>query len=209
MRTPTWKQLDAATGGLTKTSKMPCASYSIPARITCPVGDKLALIPGSVCEVCYADKRNMYRLPTTQRAQLRRLQATKRPGWKRAMTLAIAKTKKAFFRVHDSGDFYSAAYFLDWCDVARDLLGVQFWAPTRERELLRTYGNAVPSNMVVRLSAPMVDGAPPRVVWPTSTVHKAKPPIGYACPASKQGGVCGDCRACWDPEVTNVSYPAH
>ena len=40
---------------LSRTSKMPCESISLDAR-QCKTGSKLAKIPGSVCNGCYALK---------------------------------------------------------------------------------------------------------------------------------------------------------
>jgi len=60
-----------AVGGITLTSKMPGGSYSLPARATCPVGDKLAEVPGTPCFGCYAT-RGAYAWKPTQKAQHRR-----------------------------------------------------------------------------------------------------------------------------------------
>ena len=38
---------------------------------------------------------------------------------------------KRFFRIHDSGDWYSAPYMLAWFEICRALPDIQFWAPTR------------------------------------------------------------------------------
>ena len=36
-----------------------------------------------------------------------------------------------------------------------------------------------------------------------------KKAIGRECPAYKQDGECGSCRACWSREVKQVSYKEH
>jgi hypothetical protein len=73
-------------------------------------------------------------------------------------------------------------------------------------------GGELPENLVVRVSATMIDGAPPKA-WPlTSTVvsHGARDAVaGHTCPAQQQGNVCGACRACWSKDVPNVAYPVH
>ena len=70
----------------------------------------------------------------------------------------------------------------------------------------------MPSNLVIRLSAPMVDDKPVKGVN-TSTVHKHGQVHGWLCPAPTQGNSCGygdnACRACWSPQVKNVSYRKH
>ena len=48
------------TGSLTRTSKMPGLSYSLPAW-ECKTGSKLRKIKGSVCASCYALKGNYTR----------------------------------------------------------------------------------------------------------------------------------------------------
>lgn len=64
-----------------------------------------------------------------------------------------------------------------------------------------------PSNLVVRMSGAMIDGAAPSNFPNTSTVVKLKDMA--TCPAYTQGGVCGTCRNCWDPNVKNIAYPKH
>ena len=69
---------------------------------------------------------------------------------------------------------------------------------------LKRHG-AFPENLVVRLSAAMIDGAPPEGFPHTSTVVTSC----ASCPAPQQNNECGTCRACWNPEVKNVSYHKH
>jgi hypothetical protein len=94
------------------------------------------------------------------------------------------------------------------------------WLPTRELHILRTWleaGGIVPPNLCVRVSAICVDTKPPRyklpVVLSTSTVHtdhsKKSTKGNLVCQAPTRNGECGPCRACWSPNVANVSYGAH
>ena len=53
------------------------------------------------------------------------------------------------------------------------------------------------------------DSQPPSFWKWTSGVHKDKKPIGRECPAYKQGGECGSCRACWNRNIKQVSYKEH
>jgi hypothetical protein len=41
------------------------------------------------------------------------------------------ETRGFYFRLHDSGDFFSRKYLEAWNEVARRLPDVKFWAPTR------------------------------------------------------------------------------
>ena len=89
---------------------------------------------------------------------------------------------------------------------------VRHWLPTREPGILKSFFNeglSLPGNLAVRVSATMIDGKPHANVGLTSTVHKEQAPIGYSCPASKQGNECKTCRACWNINIKNVSYGAH
>ena len=56
----TKKQLLINIGGVSKTSKMPCSSWSLSA-LWCGVGSKLNIIKGSSCFDCYALKGNYSR----------------------------------------------------------------------------------------------------------------------------------------------------
>ena len=196
-------------GGLSNPSKMPGQAYSIPAR-ECKVGGKLRDVAGSVCAGCYALK-GRYVFQNVQAAQYRRLAAIDRPDWCAAMATAI--NGQPWFRWHDSGDLQSVEHLRKIAEVCGATPNTRHWLPTRERgivrDYLREYG-ALPANLTVRLSATMVDGPAPSMPGiNTSTVHKAGEPVGHECPAPKQGNSCGDCRACWDSTVANVSYHAH
>ena len=70
------KDAKEITGSLTRTSKMPGLSYSLPAW-ECKTGSKLRLIPDSVCSMCYALKNNYIRYPAIKAAQYVRLKSFK------------------------------------------------------------------------------------------------------------------------------------
>ena len=93
------------TDSLTKTSKMPGLSYSLPAW-ACQTGSKLRKIPTSPCFGCYAMKGNYTRYPAIKAAQYRRLDAIKNPLWVEAMATKIKRQK--WFRWHDAGDLQSS-----------------------------------------------------------------------------------------------------
>lgn len=118
-----------------------------------------------------------------------------------------------FFRFHDSGDLINERHLSLIVQVAIEMPGVSFWMPTKEKSLisrfLKEYG-PFPSNLCVRLSDAMLDQSTPNNLnLPTSSIHKAKPAIGFECGAPSRGGYCGDCRACWNSDVQNVSYKFH
>ena len=199
--------------GLGTPSKMPGYSTSLPAS-ACKVGSKLRKVKGSTCASCYAFRGN-YGTPSVQKGLRRRLDALTHPRWIEAMTFMIDRytdPADAFFRIHDSGDFQSLDHVRQWVAVARSLPDVQFWAPTRETRMIKAaramLAGSWPANLTVRVSAPMVGKGPAKAMqgYPTSTVDFGD---GHTCPAPTQGNQCGDCRACWDPTVSNIDYHKH
>lgn len=192
-------------GGLSTPSKMPGYAYGLPAK-ECKTGSALRAVPGSVCSKCYAFKGN-YVFGNVQAAQYRRLEALQHPRWIEAMVYLIKCLNMRYFRWHDSGDLQSPAHLGMLAEVARQCRDVRFWLPTRERIFVYSWTKAngsLPSNLVVSVSAAMIDGEPPE--FPnTSTVVTGQ----ASCPAPSQGGECGTCRRCWNPRVKNVSYHKH
>lgn len=203
----TLKEAEAVAGTLGEPSKMPGYAYGIPAR-HCPVGARLAKIPGSVCSGCYALK-GRYLFDNVQRAQEYRFNSLKHPQWVDAMVFMIKRRNCDYFRWHDSGDIQGMWHLENLVEVARQCPETKFWIPTRENRVVKQYlstHGAFPPNFVVRVSGAMIDGPAPASFPNTSTVTTSGSPT---CPAYIQGGVCGACRACWDPSVQNVSYPKH
>ena len=197
-------------GSLGKPSKMPGLSYGISAKL-CKVGSKLALVKGSTCEGCYALKAN-YQYPSVQAAHAKRAAGLDHPQWAEAMVYLIEKAGEKYFRWHDAGDLQSFQHLLNIVSIAEKLPSVSFWLPTREKGLVNQYlraFKAFPDNLVVRVSAAMIDSEAPAGFQNTSTVHDQAAAQGYSCPAQQQGNKCMDCRACWDSSVSNVSYHKH
>lgn len=103
---------------------------------------------------------------------------------------------------------------------------VQHWLPTREYETVAEFlatGKA-PGNLVIRLSAHMIDSEPvvpaaldhlpvsavASVPYSSSGVRVVEGKGSIECRAVEtRDNKCGDCRACWDPRVKSVTYPQH
>jgi hypothetical protein len=208
----TLQQAIEIVGGLSKPSKMPCSSYSIPAKY-CVTGSKLAKVSGSVCSKCYALK-GFYPTPNVKAALERRYLSLSNPDWVEAMTLTISGSEgSGYFRWHDAGDIQSIQHLEMIVQVCKNLPDIKFWLPTREygfvSDYLKKHGS-FPENLTVRLSAYMIEGEPPvslakSLGLPTSGVSK----VGFSCPSSKQQGKCLACRACWNKQVENVNYKLH
>ena len=209
----TIKVLTEAVGGLSNPSKMPGLSYGIPA-IACNIGSILRKFVGSVCSKCYAYK-GMYVFPVVKEAQARRLAILTGDldQWEADMIqlLALKYRKKTgddrVFRWHDSGDIQSVAHFQAIVNIANALPDIQFWIPTKEYKLVRTFTVAIPDNLTVRVSAPMLGDTLPMI--PDTVGSTVGTGEGFECGAYTRGGQCGPCRACWDKTVEWVDYPLH
>ena len=194
------KEAKQITGSLTRTSKMPGLSYSLPAW-ECKTGSKLRLIPDSVCSLCYALKNNYIRYPAIKAAQYRRLEAIKSPLWVAAMVVQVKRQK--YFRWHDAGDVQDLDHLNKIYSVCKLTPEVKHWLPTREAWIKKELDRA-PANLVIRFSPPMIDQR--NDTWPNSSMVVE---TGATCPAPKQNNSCGTCRQCWDSTVKVVSYGKH
>jgi len=188
------------TGSLTRTSKMPGLSYSLPAW-ECKTGSKLRKIKGSVCASCYALKGNYTRYKAIKTAQYDRLEKIKNSLWVSAMVVQVKRQK--YFRWHDAGDVQDLDHLNKIYSVCKLTPEVKHWMPTREA-WIKNYLYNKPSNLVIRFSPPMIGQR--NDSWPNSSMVVES---GATCPAPKQNNSCGDCRACWDPLVKVVSYGKH
>jgi hypothetical protein len=209
-------------GGLTAPSKMPCPSFSVPV-VTCNVGSRMAEVPGSVCASCYAARGHYILYQNTveplQFARYDALLHTPRPLWVAAFAALLRG--EPHFRWFDAGDLPSLDGLERIVEVCRATPWCAHWLPTREYGIVRGFvlkhgRDAVPGNLVIRLSAMFPDRPAP---VPASlrgiknirvgNVHRRAQPVGQACPAPKQKNRCGACRACWDAAVPAVSYEFH
>ena len=199
------KEARKITGSMTRTSKMPGLSYSLPAW-ECQVGAKLRAVKGSVCSGCYALKGNYTRYPAIKAAQYYRLQSLRDPQWIPAMVAQIKRQK--YFRWHDAGDLQGAWHLTNIMEVCLQTPSTKHWLPTREVKYTSLMDpDIIPSNLKIIISDHMIDQATPVKSWPytsgVTTKHDA------TCPAPSQGGKCGSCRACWDRSVARVTYGKH
>jgi hypothetical protein len=197
------KQAAAITGGLTRTSKMPCASYSLPI-VACGVGYRMAGVKGSICSTCYAG-RGMYlkHANNIEPAQHARLESISSPLWAAAMAALIGDAE--YFRWHDSGDLASPEHLQKIIQVCELTPKTKHWLPTREYALVKNV--SAPKNLTIRLSAMFPDKPIKGAL--VGNVHHKLPPAGVECVAPKRGNKCEDCRACWDKSIKAISYKLH
>lgn len=194
---------------LSNVSKMPGKSISLDA-FECKTGSKLAEIPGSVCFDCYA-RKGMYRMPNVRNKMVERMAFFNAIDFVPRMVDELDRTRDPHFRWFDSGDVQNVRMALNIIDVIKATPNKKHWIPTKERkiwlEALKI--QPLPDNAVLRFSATMVDAAPPEAWKQSSMVIKDAAPVGHECPAPKQGGKCGDCRACWSHDVKTITYHKH
>jgi len=220
----TIKMAIAACGTTSNPSKMPGKGTSTPAA-KCITGTKLRAVPGSVCEDCYAHERGAYAWTNVKPALENRwtlvMASQENPEpWIAGMVKLI--WNQEYFRWHDSGDLQGAWHFANILEVARRTPHVKHWIPTREYRMVTDYVGDIPSNIAIRLSAHMVNGAPPTALgYPTSTVvtdgsHNchaniqwAKGTKGHCSGMNTSTGQWEDCRKCWDTTNANTAYPKH
>ena len=195
------KEAQAITGSMTRTSKMPGLSYSLPAW-ECKTGSKLRKIKNSVCSACYALKGNYTRYKAIKAAQYVRLASLNSELWTAAIVTQIKRQK--YFRWHDAGDVQDVQHLNKIYEVCRLTPGTKHWMPTREA-WIKDHLDGKPDNLVIRFSAPMIDQAAP-ASWPNSSEVVTE---GATCPAPQQGNSCGDCRNCWNPEIKTIKYGKH
>ena len=145
---------------LSNPSKMPCASFNIPALKFCPAAKLVQKIYEQakdnisklVCSSCYACK-GFYMMPNVAEAlqnkgkfittsirendgdafvaemckQIRTKYFDKKGNKKKLKNL-----NTDLFRVHDSGDLFSAKYIDCWIRIVKEFPSIRFWFPTRE-----------------------------------------------------------------------------
>jgi hypothetical protein len=213
-------------GGLSKPSKMPWYSYSIPPKF-CITGSKLVDILNSVCYGCYATK-NTYLYKSTVNAMQRRYNKINDPKWveyfSKLLNYLALKEKnkdKLYFRWHDAGDIQSIEHLKKIIEIAILCPTIKFWLPTREYTIVNQLINSgveIPNNLNIRLSAHMVgqriDSKNGIFKQLTNSMVFEKnnaqndSSVSY-CPSSKQNGKCLDCRNCWDSSIKTIAYLKH
>lgn len=209
-------------GGLSTPAKMKgSSSYGIPARVTCPIGDKLARLgKHTVCSGCYGDNRGNYCRPNVKAAQARRKACVDEAirsfrGLRRFVRAMAQDMRKPRHRWHDTGDTYHPLYALAILAIARRTPNVLHHIPTKERTLwenmVERYRERWPSNLVVRVSAYTWHAPPPRVTYPLRSNAVESGKATHACPVRGGEDSCEahGCYACWDLMIASVDFHRH
>lgn len=176
--------------------------FSLPAVITCP-----GACTGCM-HSCYA--RRDERFPSVRTGRLSNLIMSRRADFADAVESAINTAlytkrgalrarfigKRIIFRLHESGDFYSAAYMRAWFEIARRFPFIQFFTYTKSFSIYAECAAERPTNMVIRASiwkdattAAECD-AVESLGLPVYTVLENTDSADFACDC---GGGCGGC----------------
>ena len=197
---------------LSKASKMPCRSWSLVARETCPasIDNKGELVPA--CRGCYAAGGN-YRFKNVKAPREHNRQDWKRTEWVSDMVAELDNDR--YFRWFDSGDMYSLGLAKKILQVMQETPWVKHWLPTRMHKFAK-FSSVISdmqalSNVVVRLSSDSVMGETIAGQTTSTIIPSAEDATETmtVCRAYERQGKCGSCRACWSKDTQVIAYPAH
>lgn len=131
-------------------SKVGAPNFNLPALVSCVGATK------SCGLACYAQKGHYATrsVPSMYWFNWIALQMAGPHKWSSLLSamvlVALGGLSRGFFRLHSSGDFFSQEYFDAWCEVAKRMPNVRFWAYTRTFSLDMSRR---PENLVVYASA--------------------------------------------------------
>ena len=209
----TKKQLLLNIGGISQTSKMPCGSWSLSA-FWCNNGGKLNKVKNSSCFGCYALKGNYIRYKDHMlKSYTKKLNAYNNNTelFENSFIEYLNRFEKSdFFRWFDSGDLQSYKMLLSIVRIAKNTPSIKHWLPTKEYKLITKYKKEFknfPKNLVVRVSAPMLD-TKINGYSNTSSIKKDSN-MKVNCNAYKNNGKCEECRLCWDKSIKDITYKFH
>ena len=197
-----------------KNSKMPGTTFAMDS-FACITGSKLRKIEGTPCHSCYAIKLQKLRPSVDKgwKANSAKWNAAEPDKWTQALAFLIKRRNTdGYHRWFDGGDLASVAQLEAIVNVALMTPTIAHWLPTQERAMVKQFqdnGGTFPDNLVVRISAAKVDTALKGHTNTSNVITKHAEATGQECLAYTRKQNCGDCRACWDPEVSNVSYRKH
>ena len=213
---------------LSKTSKMPCKSFALPAGIKTCIG--MFNIEGKVkdvCKGCYAMKGS-YSWRSARNLRDHNLKETKEnlESFHDDMIMLLKREKNDYFRWFDSGDFYDNDLLYTITSICRLTPEIKHFIPTKAREHLDQdlweKLEALP-NVTLRYSSPSVNGYYESIHGSTviqkgqnideSKVFKCM--VGVEPRGLDENGKqlfrkkCEDCRACWDTPEKVIAYTHH
>jgi hypothetical protein len=195
---------------VSKTSKMPCKSWSLEAIATCPAskGEDGELV--DACKGCYATT-GFYLTGNAKKLREHNSEDWKREEWVSEMVYELRN--QTYFRWFDSGDVAWLKLAEKIYQVCEQTPNVKHWIPTRMYKFPKFKAildklNELP-NVRVRFSSDSVEGDFTNEHASTIIPYADSPTDAFICEAYSRDGKCGDCRACWQKDVPMIAYVAH
>lgn len=200
---------------LISTKKEKFLIFSLPCQLTCPYATN------ECKKICYAKKSE--RLYKNTRISRRKnyfisltdefidLMTQKINAYKRLYT-----RNKIYFRIHESGDFYSYSYFMKWIEIVNKFEDITFLAYTKSLPFVEQYlkqGNILPSNLIIRYSI-MKDthkkeiNKAKKYKLSTFEVVNDEEYNNYDN-LSKCQGSCENCKKCYSNSIKNIVIKKH
>ena len=187
-------------------------SWSLQAIETCPgsIGVDGELV--DACKGCYATIGN-YCYPSPKKTRADNKIAWQNNNFVALMVKALSIEK--YFRLFDSGDFYSVDLAQKWYDIMLQSPTVKFWVPTRMHKFAKFNGvltkMANLPNVSVRFSSDSVTGEYVSGLHGSTIIRDSEDvPEGIkVCNAYANAGKCNGCRNCWDKDIPVIGYVAH
>ena len=177
-----------------KQHKMSFPRFNLPAQKTCPGST-------AICrKVCNAKKAERL-WSCVKPFREANLKASKKANFVEKIAEEMKKVKHSFFRLHESGDFYSQEYLEKWFEIAKKFPEIKFLAFTKSFNL---DFDKKPSNLQIIFSV-MEDSKNIPLNRPIAyagkeNVHNSKECLGY----------CDKCQICWNlGENESVFFQYH
>lgn len=127
--------------------------WNLEAIKTCPYATEMCK------KSCYAMKaERLY--PTVRKSREANTEDSKSPSFVNDMINTINYNlkkkevigKKVWFRIHESGDFYSREYLEKWIQIAKKFPTINFTAYTKSVKFVKETKMEIPVNLVIRFS---------------------------------------------------------
>jgi hypothetical protein len=208
---------------LSNPSKLNSQAFPLPVNDTVCLGRKDQTTGKLLekCSKCYADNRGFYAMPDTIRVREDNLKIIQ-DNIEVFIFFMIAKLnrkKNKDFRWFDSGDILSIEFLKALIEVCKQTPKTRHWIPTTtwnypndEFLALLQVLQALP-NVILRASNPGSVPVLSKGLYPLQSVvvnelKKSTKELFY-CPASKQAGKCGPCKACYNKNIETIAYLEH
>ncbi len=202
-----------------KTSKLgldrPCLSF--PIENTCISTSVRMNNPDHVCTYCYGKqvgiRLNMPTAIKSRKENYRIYREENETFWKQLQGwILYNEVKTNFFRYFVVGDIPDEHFLFNANEIAEMFPKIPFWIPTLKTGFLKRFlekeEHELASNLIIRLSSPLVNEIDPiRFEWKSMTYTGKQPKGSYRCPSSDQDDECRDCWACWNKKVKLIAYP--